>query len=428
MTVYQFTAMDEKGKEKQGNLEAKSETAAGAILKEKGLFCTSIKEIRTPHKELNATSGSSRSNKHTGSMFSSFGNISLGAPVIKKKDLTIMTRQLAILLKAGLPLLRALKTLEEQTKNHALKKVLADTWGSVEGGHTFSESLALNPKSFNKLYLNMVKAGEAAGSLDIILDRLATFMEKALRMAKKIKSAMIYPVMVFSMATLITAGLLVFIVPKFKKIFSDMLENKGKSLPWLTEMVVNASDIFMANIFYIAGTLIIGYVLYRLFSSTSKGKWTIDWIKYNSPLFGPIVAKSSIARFSRTLGTLLNSGVPVLQALQIVRETSGNEVVSTALKHVHDAVKEGEGMAPPLKAEGVFPGMVVSMIEVGEETGELPDMLIMIADTYDEEVDLEVEGLTSMIEPLMIVFLAILIGTIVIAMFLPLIEIIKDMV
>jgi type IV pilus assembly protein PilC len=426
MTIYQFSAMDGEGKEYKGKREAENEQELGAILKDEGLFCTSMKEVKSSDKRMRTAPGAHKDPDNKGSMFSNLGSLTIGTPTIKKKDLTIMTRQLAILLKAGLPLLRALKTLEEQTANPTMKKVLSTTSTSVESGHTFSEALSLNPKSFNKLYLNMVKAGEAAGSLEVILDRLASFMEKAIRIARKIKTAMVYPVMVFSMATLITAGLLIFIVPRFKKIFDEMLH--GKKLPLLTEWVVNASDIFIQNIWFIAGFTVGTYLLFKLLVSTEKGRWLLDWTKYNMPLFGPIIAKSSIARFSRTLGTLLTSGVPILQALQIVRETSGNSVVARALKQVHDAVKEGEGMATPLKSARIFPGMVISMIEVGEETGELPEMMIMIADSYDEEVDMAVEGLTAMIEPLMIVFLAIVIGTIVIAMFLPIIEVIKDMV
>lgn len=271
----------------------------------------------------------------------------------------------------------------------------------------------------------MIRAGEASGALEMILNRLATFMENALRMARKIKAAMAYPVMVFLMAACITSGLLVFIVPKFKKIFEEMLN--GKPLPWLTQQVVDASDIFMANIWYITGFAVGSYMFFKFISTTRKGRWLIDWIKYNAPLIGPLISKSAIAKFARTLGTLMGSGVPILQALDIVRDTAGNEVVATAIQKVHDAVKEGEGMAAPLDATKIFPAMVISMIEVGEETGELPEMLITIADTYDEEVDLAVEGLTSLIEPLMIMSLAVVIGTIVVAMFLPLIEIITNL-
>ena len=428
MPKFQYTAMDSSGKEKKGTIEAENEQAVGAALKEEGMFPTSIKEAKDGGggKGKGGKGGKGKKGaKKGGSMFSKLSEIQLGAVVIKKKDLTVMTRQLAILLDAGLPLVRSLKTLETQSKNPAMKKVLAQTSEAVESGLTFSESLAQNPKSFDKLYLNMVKAGEAAGALESILDRLATFMEKALKMASKIKAAMVYPVMVMIMATCITSGLLIFIVPKFKKIFEEMLE--GEPLPWLTDKVMNLSDILMSNIVLIVVSIIVFIVVFKVVVATKKGRWGFDWVKYNMPLLGPIISKSSIARFARTLGTLMGSGVPVLQALQIVRDTAGNEVVSSAVQQVHDAVKEGEGVAAPLDATKIMPSMVISMIEVGEETGKLPEMLEKIANTYDEEVDLAVEALTAMIEPLMIMFLAIVIGTIVIAMFMPLISIIEKL-
>lgn len=426
MPIFQYTAMDSSGKEKKGRMDAENEQAVGAALKEQGMFPTSIKEAKGSggSKKSSAVGGGQR-DKKGGSMFAKLSDIQLGSPVVKKKDLTVFTRQLAILLDAGLPLVRALKTLETQSKNPQLKKVLGMTSTSVEGGQTFSEALSQNPKSFDKLYLNMIRAGEAAGALETILDRLATFMEKAIRMAGKIKSAMVYPVMVLIMAVGITSGLLIFIVPKFKKIFEEMLE--GEPLPWLTEKVMTASDILMDNIVMVISVLVVGIIVFKVVTATKKGRWLFDWVKYNMPLLGPIISKSTIARFSRTLGTLMGSGVPVLQALQIVRDTAGNAVVSAAIQTVHDAVKEGEGMAEPLDSTKIFPSMVISMIEVGEETGKLPEMMAKIADTYDEEVDLAVEGLTSMIEPLMIMFLAVVIGTIVIAMFLPLISIIKKL-
>ena len=425
MPIYQYTAMDSSGKEKKGKLEAESEQAVGAALKEQGMFPTSIKEAKTGGGSKKGGSKGGKGGKKGGSFLDKLNDIQIGTPVIGKKDLTIMTRQLAILLDAGLPLVRALKTLEHQSKNPSMKKVLAQTSESVESGLTFSESLSNNPKSFDKLYLNMVKAGEAAGALESILDRLATFMEKAMKMASKIKAAMVYPVMVLIMALAITSGLLVFIVPKFKKIFVEMLE--GEPLPWLTDKVMNLSDIVMNNIVLIIIFVVGSFIVFKVVVATKKGKWGFDWVKYNMPLLGPIVSKSSIARFSRTLGTLMGSGVPVLQALQIVRDTSGNEVVSSAVQQVHDAVKEGEGVAAPLDSTKIMPAMVISMIEVGEETGKLPEMLEKIANTYDEEVDLAVEALTAMIEPLMIMFLAVVIGTIVVAMFMPLVSIIEKL-
>ncbi|NOY74837.1 MAG: type II secretion system F family protein [Kiritimatiellaeota bacterium] len=426
MPIFQYTAMDSSGKEKKGKMDADNEQAVGAALKEQGMFPTSIKAAKgTSSAKKSSGGGGGGGKKKGGSMLSSLSQINIGTPVIKKKDLTIMTRQLAILLDAGLPLVRSLKTLEHQTKNPIMKKILGETSAAVEGGLTFSESLAQNPKSFDKLYLNMIKAGEAAGALEGILDRLAAFMEKAMRMAGKIKSAMVYPVMVMIMAIGITSALLVFIVPKFKKIFQEMLN--GEPLPWLTDQVMGLSDTLMNNLVPIIGTLIGAFILFKIVVSTKKGRWIFDWMKYNAPLFGPIISKSAISRFSRTLGTLMGAGVPVLQALQIVRDTAGNEVVSSAVQKVHDAVKEGEPMAPPLDQTKIFPSMVISMIEVGEETGKLPEMMAKIADTYDEEVDLAVDALTSMIEPLMIMFLAVVIGSIVIAMFLPLISIVKKL-
>jgi len=424
MPIYQYTAMDSAGKEKKSRMEAESERAVTDALKAQGMFPTSVKEVKGGAAKKKTSKGSG-GNKGGGSMLSRMGEIQIGTPIIKPKDLSVMTRQLAILLDAGLPLIRALKTLSDQAKNPAIKRVLNETAVAVEGGSTFSEALLKNPKSFNKLYLNMVRAGEAAGALELILDRLATFMEKAIRMASKIKSAMVYPIMVLIMALGITSGLLIFIVPKFEKIFKEMLGDEP--LPALTQFVMHLSKIILNNAVVVGIVLFLVFVTYKVLSKTHKGKWAIDWVKYNAPLFGPLVSKSAIARFSRTLGTLMGSGVPVLQALDIVRDTSGNEVVSTAIQTVRDAVKEGETMAGPLESTKIFPAMVISMIEVGEETGKLPEMMEKIANTYDEEVDLAVEALTSMIEPIMIMFLAVVIGTIVIAMFLPLISIIKKL-
>ncbi len=422
MPVYQYTAMDANGKEKKGRIEAANEQAVGVALKEQGMFPTSVKEDASAGKKGGVrTAPGAAQGKKGGSMMSM--NLSFGAPVIKYKDLMVFTRQLSILLDAGLPLVRSLRTLEKQAKNPAVRKVIGDSANSVEGGSTFSEALAQNPKSFDKLYLNMIRAGEAAGAMEVILMRLAGFLEKAARLASKIKSAMVYPVVVLTIAMTITAGLMVFIVPKFKQIFTELLA--GVPLPALTAFVVKISDVMKNQAPMVLIGIALLVVVYKILNKTTKGKFFFDWVKYRMPLFGPIVSRSAIAKFSRTLGTLMASGVPVLNALQIVKETAGNEVVCSAVQKVHDAVKEGEGIAKPLSATKVFPDMVISMIEVGEETGKLPDMLEKIADTYDEEVDNAVEALTSMIEPLLIIFLAVVVGTIVIALFMPLIKIIE---
>ncbi|OGV56829.1 MAG: pilus assembly protein PilC [Lentisphaerae bacterium GWF2_44_16] len=421
MPQFQYTAMDGNGKEKKGKIEAANEEAAASALKEQGLFPTSIKAQKSSDKKAVAPSAGG-AGKKKGLMNMS---LSLGPVVIKQKDLTIFTRQLAILLDAGLPLIRSLRTLEKQSKNPALKKILGETANSVEGGSTFSEALAQNPKSFNKLFLNMIRAGEAAGAMEVILNRLALFMEKAARIAGKVKSAMIYPSVVMTIAVAITSGLMLFIVPKFEKIFTELLE--GQPLPGLTQFVMGISKLMETQAIPGAGVIAGVVVLYKIIGKSKKGKYALDWIKYRMPLFGPIISKSSISKFTRTLGTLMGSGVPVLNALIIVRDTAGNEVVSNAVQQVHDAVKEGEGMAGPLAATKIFPDMVISMIEVGEETGKLPEMLDKIAETYDEEVDNAVDVLTSMIEPLMIVGLAVIVGTIVIALFMPLISIIEKL-
>ncbi len=421
MPQYTYTAMDANGKEKKGKLNAATEDAAAAELKKQGLFPTSIKgdEPSNPKQRLGGATGPK---KKKGGL----GDISIGTPVIKRKELTILTRQLATLLDAGLPLIRSLRTLERQAKNPLVKKVLGSAADTVEGGSTFAEALAQHPKSFDKLYLNMIRAGEASGAMEVILNRLATFMEKASRIASKVKSAMVYPTVVMSVALLVTAGLMIFIVPNFQKIFTELLGEKEK-LPDITMFVMNISHLLKNDgwVFLVGIAVIV--VAIKLTNRTHYGRIGFDWLKYNMPLFGPIISRSAISRFARTLGTLMSSGVPVLNALIIVRDTAGNEIVSMAVQKVHDAVKEGEGIAAPLGATAIFPQMVVSMVEVGEETGKLPEMLDKIANTYDEEVDNAVSALTSMIEPLMIVGLAVIVGTIVIALFLPLTKIIEKL-
>ena len=417
MPIFQYTAMDASGKEQKGQHEAASEEAVASFLKEQGMFPTSIKPL--------SKAGKGKKEKSKGPITSKAINISFGPMVIKGKDLTVFTRQLAILLDAGLPLIRSLKTLERQAKNPAVKTVLGKVATSVEGGSTFSEALAQHPKSFDKLYLNMIRAGEAAGKLELILTRLAGFREKAAKIAGKVKSAMVYPAIVLTIAIGITIFLMIFIVPKFEVMFTEMLD--GAQLPAITRFVMGVSRWLQDNIVIAIVIVVVLVIATKLTLKTEKGRFYFDKGIYNAPVIGLLISRNAISKFSRTLGTLMGSGVPVLNALQIVRDTAGNELVSKAVQQVHDAVKEGEPMAPPLQATKIFPDMVISMIEVGEETGKLPDMLEKIADTYDEEVDNAVSALTSMIEPLMIVFLAVIVGGIVIALFSPLITIIQTL-
>ncbi len=420
MPIYQYTAMDSTGKEKKGKVEGRNEQAVATLLKEQGMFPTGIKLISGGTKLKGKASSKKLRKKSKINL-----NVTIGTPKIPLKDLTLFTRELSILLDAGLPLVRSLRTLEKQSKNRIVKDIIGESATYVEGGATFSEALSRNPKSFDVLYINMIKAGESAGALEIILKRLSEFMEKAAKIRRKVKAAMVYPVVVLVIAFLVTSLLMIFIVPQFKKIFSDLLS--GIPLPPVTEFVITISDFVRSKSYVIVISLIVIFFVFKLLKLTRHGAYYVDMIKYRLPLFGTIISKASIARFSRTLSTLMLSGVPVLNALLIVRNTAGNFVVSRAVQKVHDAVKEGEGMASPLGATRVFPEMVISMIEVGEETGKLPDMLVRIADTYDDEVDKAVEGLTSMIEPIMIVLMAIVVGTIVIAMFLPLIKIIENL-
>ena len=420
MPQYTYVAMDGKGKEQKGKIMAANEEAVMAALRAKGMFPTSIKlEVgKDAAKKMSSKGGA----KSKGGGF----NMTLGPMVIKRKELTVVTRQLAILLDAGLPLIRSLHTLEKQAKNPVVRAVLGKTAETVEGGATFAEALSQNPKSFDKLYLNMVRAGEASGAMETILDRLAAFMEKSAKIAGKVKSAMIYPIVVLSISLLAVVGLMIFIVPNFEKIFKDLL-GPNEPLPGVTLLILGISNTLISHWYYYVGSVFGVVVFFKLLVKFPLGKFALDWVSYNLPIFGPIVSKTAVSRFSRTLGTLMSSGVPVLQALSIVKETSGNEVVANAIQKVHDAVKEGEGIAKPLGETHVFEDMVISMVEVGEETGKLSEMLNKVADTYEDEVDNAVSALTSLIEPLMIVALAGIVGSIVIALFMPLTKIIEKL-
>jgi type IV pilus assembly protein PilC len=351
-------------------------------------------------------------------------SFSLGRPV-NEKGLTVFTRQLATLVKAGMPIMRSLEVLARQEKKKAFRQVIEDCADTIRSGGNFSDGLAANPRTFDRLYVNMVKAGEAGGVLDTVLERLSVFMEKAVKIRAKIVSAMVYPAIISMVAGGIMVVLMVFVVPKFQEVFFTML--KGKPLPWLTSVVVAVADAMRKNILMVmAGLAGIAFVFW-LFKRSAFGTKVLHWLLLRIPVLGDLFLRASIARFTRTFGTLLASGVPILQALIITRDTSGNVHVANAINVVHDRVKEGDNVAKPLESTRIFPGMVTSMIEVGEETGALPDMLVRIADNYDEEVDNAVAALTSIIEPVMIVVMAVGVGIIVIAMFLPMVELIKSL-
>ena len=426
MPSYAYTALDARGQEVSDTLEAGNENEAIAALRQAGYYPTSVMEAGKAAKAARGKTAKAPKAKAAG--LKKDINISipfLERKTIKPKTLMIFTRQLATLIDSGLPLLRGLNVLGKQEPDPVLRKTIGKLADSVQGGSTFSDGLAQHPKLFNKLYINMVKAGELGGVMELVLVRLADFQEKAQKLKNKVVSAMFYPVIVLIIAVAIMAFLLVYIVPKFEQIFADMLG--GKPLPALTEFVIGTSRFFQNQWYMILGAVIVVVVAYSLAGRTEKGLAIIDAIKLRVPLFGDLIKKSAISRFSRTLGTLVTSGVPILQALNITRDTAGNVVLSNAIQKVHDSVKEGESIVSPLEKSGIFPPMVVSMIDVGEETGQLPEMLLKVADVYDDEVDNTVAGLTSLLEPIMIVFLAVVVGTIVIALFLPLISIISGL-
>jgi len=428
MPKFSYVAMDSRGKETKGTLDVANQNEAIGRLKEMGYFPTKVVQVDAKDKgaaKAKAPTSAAKGGKKGGLS----ANINIKIPGlsgrVKPKILTIFTRQLATLVDAGLPLLRGLRVLEKQERNLTLKDIIAKIALSIEGGSTFSEGLAQHPKVFNKLYVNMVKAGELGGVLEVVLARLAEFMEKAQKIKGKVIAAMFYPVAVMIVAVAILGILMVFVVPKFEQIFKDMLP--GKPLPAFTELVLGISNMIKDHAIITGSILIALVIAFVIWKRTKSGRFIVDKVKLKMPVLGPVFSKVAISRFARTLGTLVSSGVPILQALTIVKETSGNVVVGEAVNAVHESVKEGETITAPLEASNVFPPMVISMVDVGEQTGALPEMLMKIADNYDEEVDNAVAAMTSLLEPIMIVFLAVVVGSIVIAMFLPLISLISDL-
>jgi len=426
MPQFQFTAADAKGEQMSGTIESANEAEAIQQLRAQGYYPLQVVEAgkgklaaKKPAAKKGKPAAGKKAKPTTGGR-------------LKPKILMIFTRQLATLIDSGLPLLRGLTVLAKQEPNPVLRGTIGALADSVQGGSTFSEALAQHPRIFNKLYVNMVKAGELGGVLEVVLVRLAEYQEKAHKLKNKIVSAMVYPIIVMFIAVAILVFLMLFIVPKFEAMFAEM--GTGAELPMISRIVFGASKFFInpsiwiiPNIVWVFLVLVLIGFLLNMWGKTAKGRRWIDAAKLKLPIFGDIQRKSAIARFSRTLGTLVTSGVPILQALNITRDTAGNVVVSDAIERVHEAVKEGESIVSPMQTSPVFPSMVISMVDVGEETGQLPEMLLKVADVYDDEVDNAVTALTSILEPIMIVVLALVVGAVVFALFLPLIKIISEM-
>jgi type IV pilus assembly protein PilC len=412
MATFAYEAMNQAGQQIKDEIEAVSTEDALAKIRNLGYFPTRIRErggaktkARTPSKKRAGGGG--------------FGRVSA-------KTVTQFTRQLSTLQDAGLPILRSLTILEEQQKPGLLKNVLRTVTEDIEGGSTLSEAFSKHPKVFDRLYVNMVAAGETGGVLDLILLRLAEFQEKSQKLKRKIIGAMIYPVVIILFALLIVSGIMIFVVPKFKEIFEDF----GIKLPGATMFLLGTAEWFVHGTppgwaVFVFGP-IAGYFLFKLIRSSRGGRFVTDFIGLRIPVFGMLLRKTSVARFTRTLGTLISAGVPILEAIAITRETAGNEVFAQALDKVRDSIREGESFANPLRAAKVCDNLVVNMIDVGEETGELDKMLLKIADNYDDEVDVAVAGLVSLLEPFMVIALGGIVGFIVLALFMPLVALIQS--
>ncbi|GDY23359.1 type II secretion system protein F [Verrucomicrobiota bacterium] len=434
MPKFQYVAMDAKGKETKGTIDVANQNEAIGRIKEMGLFPTKVVEAEKPKAGKGGKEGEKAvapKEKGAAKPKGKGLNLSLNIKIpgiggkVKAKTLSTFTRQLATLVDAGLPLLRGLRVLQKQEKDPTLKEIVGKLAGSIEGGSTFSEALGGHPKTFDRLFVNMVKAGELGGVLEVVLNRLAEFQEKAEKIKGKVKAALFYPMAVLFVAVVIVGVLMTFVVPKFEEIFKDMLN--GEPMPGFTQLVLGISNFIKNNILATVGIVVGIVVTIKLILKTKKGSYFKDKMLLTMPGLGPVVSKVAIARFSRTLGTLVSSGVPILQSLNIVKETAGNIIVTNAVTAIQDAVKEGEPIVSPMESSRVFPPMVISMVDVGEQTGALPEMLMKVADNYEEEVDNAVGAMTSLLEPVMIVFLAVVVGSIVIAMFLPLIVMMEKM-
>jgi type IV pilus assembly protein PilC len=393
MPFFLWVAETRRGKRLKGELEAANEQIALSQLKKRNL---KVLKIKPKPKDL-------------------FENIPFMKPKVKSKDIVVFTRQFSTMIDAGLPLVQGLTILAEQTENPTFRGILKQITKDVEGGSTLAEAMKKHPKVFDDLFVNLIAAGEMGGILDTILQRLANFIEKAEELKSKIKGAMTYPAVVVGIALIVIAVILIFVIP----VFQDMFSSFGQALPAPTLMVVALSDFVKNNIIYIIPVIIVLIVAFRRYRATKGGRKTTDTLALKLPIFGDLLKKTAVARFTRTLGTMLASGVPILDSLEIVAKTAGNVVLEEVILDVRSSIAEGQTIAEPLSETDVFPGMVIQMISVGEATGALDTMLAKIADFYDKEVDAAVDALTSMLEPLLMLFLGGAIGGLMVAMYLP---------
>ncbi len=411
MPTYKYEAMDTSGGEVKDSVEALNEDEAQQKIRQMGYFVTKIVEVAGSSK---GKKGKPKSKKK-GKAFTIGG--------VSAKQLCTFTRQFSTLQDAGLPVLRSLRILEHQMRPGVLKNALIDVVEDIESGSTLSEAFAKHPKCFDRLYVNMVKAGEAGGALEVILKRLAEFKEKSQSLKRKITGAMIYPCVVILVAVTILCFIMIFIVPKFEKIFKDF----NMTLPSITLFLMSTARWF-STYWYLLPLIPLGcFLMLKLIRLNKSGNYAVDRAYLWIPIIGPLIEKTVVARTTRTLGTLVASGVPILEALSIVRETCTNAVFERMYQRVYESIREGDTLSQPMKESKLVDDMVVNMIDVGEETGDLDSMLYKVADVYDEEVDVMVASLISLLEPIMIVVLGVIIGTIVIALFMPLIKLLDGL-
>ena len=424
MATYTYEALNAAGKAEKGSIEAGSSEEAIQRIKSQGYFPTAVREQKVKKSAAAGGGGAAKKKKKK-----SGGGFSIGG--VKAKQLTLFTRQLSTLQDAGLPLLRSLQILEEQNKPGLMKNVLVGVCEEVEGGASLSEAMKKYPKAFDRLYVKMVNAGEIGGVLDVILQRLAELMEKSEKLKRQIKGAMVYPIVVVLIAVIILTGIMVFIIPTFEEIFTDF----GVQLPGITMWLIETSRWVAGALpgqqvpggIIIVVALFVTPIAWKLIRKAGPGKAVTDVMLIWTPIFGGLIRKTVVARFTRTLGTLISAGVPILEAVTITKETAGNYIFERALGKVHDSIREGETFAQPLREAKVCDSIVVNMIDVGEETGELDVMLMKVADNYDEEVEVAVAALVSLLEPLMVVVLGGMVGLIVVAMFMPMVSMINSL-
>lgn len=400
MPLFGYEAIDANGRTLRGTLEADSEQLLISRLHEQGLHVVKVE----PQKARAALFSSLRKPKKP-----------------KLQAMVVFSRQFATMIDAGIPILRCLDILYSQTKDLALKNALDAVRKDVKAGTALNEALEKHPQVFSTLYVNMVRAAEVAGILDQILDRLATFLEKDLEVRQKVKSAMMYPVMVLIFSFLVLVAIFMFVLPKFKEIFDSM----NVEMPATTQFLFAASDFVVGYWWALAGAVVGGLIALRRYIRTPKGRYQYDYLKLKVPLIGELVLKLAVARFARTFGTLVASGVPLMRTLEIVGETSGNAVLATAIEGTRSSIREGQPLSTPFAATGLFPPMVIHMMDIGEESGRLSEMMVRIADFYEQEVDAAIKGLTSMIEPLLIVFLGGIVGFIAISIMMPMFKLVS---